>query len=741
MNKTISLRTRILLFFTIFIVALSAITTVRGVMGSLDVASNIFIREGVVLAESVVAMIDGDRFEALSRSLDENDPFYEEIRLELYRVWNETSLLYLFTAARDGAMGFRYIIDGSGEIGSDTFSFLGDEIDSEDIDSGFSKTWQTGIGHPGPLHAGEWGYLLSVYEPIFNSRGEMVGVVGCDFDAEYLYHSLRAQIIERIILGVVFAVAGVLILFFLIRPVFSRLRQISEILALLSRGEGNLSERITVNRNDEIGQVADLFNKTLDRICDMVILVKDQSINLSNVGNELSENMNQTAQAVSEISGNIHKIKNQVTNQSASVMETNSTMEQVMENISRLNAQVEAQTESVSQSSSAIEEMLANIQSVTSTLIRNADNVEQLINASETGRNSLEEVSRDILGIAKESEGLLEINSVMENIASQTNLLSMNAAIEAAHAGEAGRGFAVVAAEIRKLAESSSAQSKTISEVLKKIKDSIDKISKSTGVVLDKFQDIDSEVRTVSEQESNIRASMEEQSVGSKQILEAIGRLQEVTRQVLQGSAHMLEGSQQVIREGTNLATATQEISNGVNMITSGADYISSAVERVQGLSNNNKEHIGALSKEVERFKVERTAEYVWDLTFAVGHEMVDSQHRELFASINKLIQACSLNDRKEFDNSIDFLKSYVDKHFSEEEELQRAVEYPDYPSHKKIHDNYEELVTHLASKWHASGPSEAVMKEVRAKVGDWLISHIKVQDVKLGAYIMSRKR
>jgi methyl-accepting chemotaxis protein len=249
--------------------------------------------------------------------------------------------------------------------------------------------------------------------------------------------------------------------------------------------------------------------------------------------------------------------------------------------------------------------MLANIKSVTQTLFKNADNVKELLEASEIGRTGLQDVATDIQEIARESEGLLEINSVMENIASQTNLLSMNAAIEAAHAGEAGKGFAVVADEIRKLAESSGEQSKTISTVLKKIKSSIDKITASTDNVLNKFEAIDSGVRTVVDQEESIRNALEEQSEGSKQILHAIGQVNEITGYVRAGSAEMLEGSKEVIREANNLEKATQEITGGMNEMASGADQMNVAIHRVNELSVNNREQIDLLTKEVSRFKVD----------------------------------------------------------------------------------------------------------------------------------------
>jgi methyl-accepting chemotaxis protein len=297
-------------------------------------------------------------------------------------------------------------------------------------------------------------------------------------------------------------------------------------------------------------------------------------------------------------------MKNQVGNQSAAVGESGDIMKKISGNIADLNAQIDNQAESVAQSSAAIEEMLANVQSVTHTLVKNVDNVNALAGASGVGRTGLEEVAAGIQGIARESEGLLEINAVMQNIASQTNLLSMNAAIEAAHAGEAGKGFAVVSDEIRKLAESSGEQSKTISEVLKKIKESIDRIARSTNEALGKFTAIDTGVKVVLDQEENVRNAMEEQGTGSKQILEAVGRMNEITGGVKKSSDEMNAGSKEIIATSRTLESITQEITNGMNEMVSGAEQIAAAVTQVNEISEQNKSDIGDLIREVEKFKI-----------------------------------------------------------------------------------------------------------------------------------------
>jgi methyl-accepting chemotaxis protein len=406
-----------------------------------------------------------------------------------------------------------------------------------------------------------------------------------------------------IIAAIAIALTAVIV-YFSLSSITKPISKVADTLKDISEGEGDLTRTISIKSNDEIGDLALYFNKTLEKIKNLIVNIKNEANGLSNIGNDLASNMTETASAVNQITANIQNIKERVMNQSASVTQTNSTMEQVITNINKLNGHVANQSSNISQASSAIEEMVANVNSVTKTLISNAENVKTLEEASEMGRSGLQEVAADIHEVARESEDLLKINSVIKNIASQTNLLSMNAAIEAAHAGDSGKGFAVVADEIRKLAESSSEQSKTISDVLKKIMESINKITKSTEHVLNEFEAIGSSVKTVAEQEDNIRNAMEEQGEGSKQILNGVSNVNEITTQVKGGSEEMLEGSKEVMNESHNLEIVTQEITGGMNEMASGADQVNVAVHHVNDICAKNREGIMHLLNEVSRFKV-----------------------------------------------------------------------------------------------------------------------------------------
>ncbi|MDR1176292.1 MAG: methyl-accepting chemotaxis protein [Treponema sp.] len=368
--------------------------------------------------------------------------------------------------------------------------------------------------------------------------------------------------------------------------------------------EWDLTKRLVIRRRDEIGALADFFNLTFDKMKELISVIKAQAAQLSDTGIDLSSHMSETAAEVNQITANIQGIKEQVKTQAGAVKDSGAVIDRIMTRGNNLHDHITVQSDSVSQSSAAIEQMFANIHSVTETLVKNTGNVTSLSESSEAGRTDLETVSTAIQKIARDSEGLLEINAVMENISSQTNLLSMNAAIEAAHAGEAGKGFAVVADEIRKLAESAAEQSKTTGGVLKNIKESIGSIALSTEGILKHFDLIEREVKTVSEQEALILSAMEEQERGGKNILEAISRLNEVTGEVCRASEDMTAECREILRQSGNLEGLTRKIDEEINEISVGSDQINNTVTHINGISEKNKVNINALVEDMAKFKV-----------------------------------------------------------------------------------------------------------------------------------------
>lgn len=436
-------------------------------------------------------------------------------------------------------------------------------------------------------------------------RDAAIGRVAVHFSDDHIRGSLRVQAKGMLTLTALMVVVISLVLTVLLRLLV--LKPLSELVARLrdiSEGEGDLTTRLDMGEGDEFGELAEYFNSTIAKIRRMVASVVGRTEELSTLGRELAVHMEETAAAIAQIGSNIRSIKHQTANQSAGVAETGGTMEQIRRNIERLDGHIERQGEALARSSSAVEQMLANIASVSRGLSLNAKNLNALSHAAEKGKTGLMEVSALVQDVSKESQGLLEISGLIQQIASRTNLLSMNAAIEAAHAGEAGKGFAVVADEIRKLADSSGVQAKTASKALARMVDAVGNIMSSTAAVSAQFEEIYSKIAEVADRERLTQEAMEEQNAGSKEILEALGGLHEITGEVKSGSKEMLIGSREVLRESENLGKITTEIDGGMNEMAAGTEQITEAVVRVSELGKTNKECVDTLFDEVSKFKI-----------------------------------------------------------------------------------------------------------------------------------------
>ena len=457
--------------------------------------------------------------------------------------------------------------------------------DSNAEADGYSYNGISNIATYAPIHGLNWTVIIKAPE------NEFMGTV----------NTLRTSMI---IIGVIILLTALIVVYFVARTIVKPIQTAVSALQNIAQGEGDLTVRLPVTGNDEVTDMAEYFNQTIAKIGSSIRQVGTNSNTMEEIGNELASNMTETASAVNQISANIDGVKQQTMTQAASVTETAATVEEIVRTIKQLNNSIETQAASVAQSSSSVEEMVANIASIGQTLGKTDEVIKSLTTATGDGKATLVTSNTVTQKIAEESGSLMEASSVIQHIASQTNLLAMNAAIEAAHAGEAGKGFAVVADEIRKLAEESSTQGKTITATLKTLSGEIETLSASSKTVEEKFNAIFTLAEQVKEMSARLTEAMREQGNGSREVLTAIKSINTVTVEVQAGSEEMLKGGEGVAEEMQKLDSLTRVITESMNEMASGAVQINNAIREVSEITQKNKRSIEALSAEVSKFKV-----------------------------------------------------------------------------------------------------------------------------------------
>ena len=290
----------------------------------------------------------------------------------------------------------------------------------------------------------------------------------------------------------------------------------------IASGNADLTKRIEIKTKDEIGNVVKGFNAFTEKLQSIISSLKDSNLNLGSVGEAMSSSVTDTASSITEIIANIESIRNQIDGQTQSVNQTAGAVNEIASNIESLEHMIESQSQGVTTASAAVEEMIGNISSVNQSMDKMARSFNDLRSNSQVGIDKLRAVSERITQIESQSQMLQEANVAIANIASQTNLLAMNAAIEAAHAGEAGKGFAVVADEIRKLSETSTEQSKTIGDQLNSIQASILEVVEGSQESSRAFSMVSNEIDNTNQLVNEIKVAMTEQNEGSKQVIETL---------------------------------------------------------------------------------------------------------------------------------------------------------------------------------------------------------------------------
>ena len=436
--------------------------------------------------------------------------------------------------------------------------------------------------------------------PITASNGWIFVSVG---KSKELFAGLQRLVVIIISMAVIGVVVSLLIAFVLATGIVHPIRTVDKTVNQIASGNADLTRRLTIDTNDEIGSLENGFNKFVEKLQEIISQIQCSKENLNDVQETLGSSVQDASVSIKQILSSIDDIGTQVENQVNAVSQTSAAVTEIAENINSLERMIDQQAGGVSVASSAVEEMIGNIGSVNSSVEKMADSFGKLEEHSREGIEQQQFVNRQVSEVSEQSKTLQDANLAIASIASQTNLLAMNAAIEAAHAGEAGKGFAVVADEIRKLSETSSEQSKKIGAELHKIVETINGVVEASSKTSESFAQVSELIAATDELVRQIRSAMEEQQTGSKQILDSIKIMNDNTFEVKTASHEMKEGNQMILGEVQNLQNTTLVIRDSMEGMSAGAksmDQTSSALSEIAEQVRDTVEKIGG---QIDLFK------------------------------------------------------------------------------------------------------------------------------------------
>lgn len=445
-----------------------------------------------------------------------------------------------------------------------------------------------------------------LYTPLLNEQKENIGLYFIGLETVLRDIVVETTIKNIFIIAIVALLLIVLIInFFVLTPLLNRpLKNLIQATENLSSGEADLSYRMPVKGNGELAKVSSLINNFVAKLQSIIFDLRTAQDSLSLIGEGLGTSSEESASATAQIMANIQGIKNQSEHQAESVERTSSILLNSNNDFSMLANLIEEQVASITESAASIQEMINNISAVNDSVDSMTKSFNDLTTTVSEGQRKLSTVDENVKAISEQSKMLVDANNIISKISKQTNLLAMNAAIEAVHAGEAGKGFSVVADEIRKLAETSAQQSKRISAELADITDAIEAVVISSGESNEAFNDIVDSIGDTNLLIHKIQDAMELQNEASKQVLASLNGMQQQTTQVDEKSKTLVENLEQVNLEMDNVTQISSTIFGSMDEMAHGSTEINTAAQKVSEMAIQTRENIESMTNLLGQFKI-----------------------------------------------------------------------------------------------------------------------------------------